>query len=138
LMMAPSAYLDTNSENKTRYKKVIHNSNEFYQYLNEPTDSLYIVSFSYVRPNNGNYRLANSSTIGKIYEFTEPENDILQGDYEPLIQLIAPTRLTLATVLGAYKPKDYTSVDFEFGFSNNDQNLFSPIDDDDNKGFAGH
>src|SRR5690554_2948412 len=138
LMMAPSAYLDTYSENKTLYKKVIQNGYEFYQYSNEPTDTLYMVSFSYVGPNNGNYRLANSSTIGKIYEFTEPENSISQGDYEPLIQLIAPTRLTLATVLGAYKPKDYTSVDFEFGFSNNDQNLFSPIDDDDNKGFAGH
>jgi len=138
LMMAPSAYPDSYSENKTLYKKVIENGYEFYQYSNNPNDTLYMVSFSYVGPNNGNYRLANASTIGKIYEFTEPENGILQGDYEPLIQLIAPTRLTLATVLGAYKPKDYTSVDFELGFSNNDQNLFSPIDDEDNKGFAAH
>lgn len=136
LMLAPSAYQDSYSENKTLYKKVFQNGYEFYQYSNNPTDTLYMVSFSYVGPNNGNYRLANSATIGKIYEFSEPVDGKMQGDYEPLIQLIAPTRLTLATVLGEFKPKENTSIDFEVGFSNNDQNLFSPIDDKDNKGFA--
>src|SRR5690606_2845364 len=98
--------------------------------------TLYMVSFSYVGAGNGDYRLANSSGIGKIYEFTEPVNGIKQGEYDPLIQLIAPTRLTLATVLGQYKPKDFTQIDFEVGFSNHDENLFSPIDDNDNKGIA--
>lgn len=136
LMMAPSAYLDTYSENKTLYKKITQNGYEFYQYSNVATDTLYMVSFSYVGANNGNYRLANSGSIGKIFEFIEPENGILKGDYEPLIQLIAPTRLTLATVLGQFKPKDFTVIDFEVGFSNNDQNLFSPIDDGNNQGMA--
>lgn len=136
LMMAPSAYPDTFSENKTLYKKVNQNGYEFYQYSNTPTDTLYMVSFSYVGPGNGNYRLANSSGVGKIYEFKEPINGVNQGDYEPVIQLIAPTRLTLATVMGQYKPKDFTQVDFEFGFSNHDENLFSPIDDGNNKGIA--
>jgi len=136
LMMAPSAYPDTYSENKTLYKKVNQNGYEFYQYSNTPTDTLYMVSFSYVGPSNGNYRLANSSGVGKIYEFIEPVSGLNQGDYEPLIQLIAPTRLTLATVMGQYKPKDFTQVDFEFGFSNHDENLFSPIDDEDNQGIA--
>src|SRR5690606_32800625 len=90
LMMAPSAYLDSYSENKTLYKKVMENGYEFYQYSNNPTDTLYMVSFSYVGANSGNYRLSNASTIGKIYEFVPPENGLLQGDYEPLIQLIAP------------------------------------------------
>src|SRR5690606_17099684 len=136
LMMAPSAYPDTYSENKTLYKKVNQNGYEFYQYSNTPTDTLYMVSFSYVGAGNGDYRLANSSGIGKIYEFTEPVNGIKQGEYDPLIQLIAPTRLTLATVLGQYKPKDFTQIDFEVGFSNHDENLFSPINDNDNKGIA--
>ncbi|UUV22113.1 hypothetical protein [Paenimyroides aestuarii] len=136
LMMAPSAYPDTYSENKTLYKKVNQNGYEFYQYSNTPTDTLYAVSFSYVGPSNGNYRLASSASIGKIYEFIEPIDGVQQGDYEPLIQLIAPMRLTLATVMGQYKPKDFSQVDFEFGFSNHDQNLFSPIDNEDNKGIA--
>jgi len=138
LMMAPSAYLDTYSENKTLYKKVVLNGYEYYEYSNNPTDSLYMVSFSYVGSGNGNYRLANSTGIGKIFTFTEPINTIKQGDYEPVVQLIAPSRLTLATVLGSYKPKDFTNIDFEAAFSNNDQNLFSPIDDNDNKGYALH
>lgn len=136
LMMAPSAYPDTYSENKTLYKKANRNGYEFYEYSNVATDTLYMVSFSYVGANNGNYRLANSSGIGRIYEFSEPVNGLLQGDYEPLIQLIAPIRLTLATVMGQYKPKDFTVIDFEAGFSNNDENLFSPVDDGNNKGTA--
>lgn len=136
LMLAPSAYLDTYSENKTLYKKATLNGYEYYQYSNNPTDTLYMVSFTYVGPNNGNYKLINASTIGKIYQFTEPLEGIKQGDYEPLIQLIAPTRLTLVTALGSYKPKENTAFDFEVGFSNNDENLFSPIDDADNKGVA--
>ncbi len=136
LMKAPSAYIDSYSENKTLYKKVSQNGYEFYQYSNTPTDTLYMVTFSYVGAGNGNYRLANTASIGKIYEFTEPINAIKQGDYEPLIQLIAPTRLTIATMLAQYKPKDFTQIDAEIGLSNNDQNLFSPFNDEDNKGFA--
>ena len=136
LMKAPSAYLDSFSENKVLYKKVNLNNLSYYEYSNNPTDSLYMVTFSYVGSNNGNYKLANSSGIGKIYQFVSPENGQLQGDYEPLVQLIAPSKLTIATVLGSYKPKDNTTVDFELGFSNNDQNLFSAIDDQDNKGMA--
>ena len=136
LMMAPSAYLDTYSENKTLYKKVSQNGYEFYQYSNNPTDTLYMVSFSYVGLGNGDYRLANTTTVGKVFEFVEPLNGVKQGDYDPLIQLIAPTRLTLATIIGQYKPKDFTVIDFEVGFSNNDQNLYSSIDDTDNKGVA--
>jgi len=136
LMMAPSAYQEAYSENKTLYKKVFQNGYEYYQYSNNPTDTLYMVSFSYVGPSNGNYKLANASGVGKIYEFIEPNAGIRQGDYEPLIQLIAPTRLTLATVIGQYKPKDLTQIDFEVALSNNDKNLFSTIDDNDNKGVA--
>src|SRR5690606_18134682 len=99
LMMAPSAYIDSFSENKTLYKNITQNGFEFYQYSTNATDTLYMVSFSYVGPNNGNYKLANTAAIGKIYEFIEPVNNIKQGDYEPLVQLVAPTRLTIATIM---------------------------------------
>lgn len=137
LMMAESAYLDTYSENKILYKKVLLNGSEYYEYSNKPTDTLYMVSFSYVGQGNGNYKLANSASIGKIYQYKAPENGMKMGDYDPLIQLIAPTRLTIATVLGQFKPKDNTLLDFEVAISNNDQNLFSTLDDQNNKGFAG-
>ncbi|MNE69720.1 hypothetical protein D3C80_1654630 [compost metagenome] len=43
----------------------------------------------------------------------------------------------MATFLGSYKPTEKTAVAFELGISNNDKNLFSSLDDNNNKGLAG-
>jgi hypothetical protein len=74
--------------------------------------------------------------VGKIYEYTAPIGGIPQGNYEPIIKLIAPTKLQIATVLGKFNPSEKTNLDFEIGVSNYDQNLFSSIDDSDNVGVA--
>jgi len=137
LMNAPSAYLDTYSENKILYKKIVVNSVEVFEYSNNPDDELYNVKFTLVGNNLGNYILTNSSAIGKIYQYVEPVSGISQGNYEPITRLVAPTKIQIATVLGKYNPSEKTAVDFEVGVSNNDQNLFSSIDDDNNKGIAG-
>ena len=137
LMNAQSAYLDSYSENKVLYKKGIVNGSEIFEYSNNPDDELYNVRFSLIGVNQGNYILANTQAIGKIYEYIEPVNDILQGNYEPIIQLVAPTKIQIATILGAYNPSEKTSFDFEFGVSANDLNLYSVLNDDDNNGIAG-
>ncbi|MGC4041255.1 MAG: hypothetical protein QM710_10830 [Flavobacterium sp.] len=137
LMNAPSAYLDTYSDNKILYKKIIVNGVEAFEYSNVSTDELYNVKFTLVGNNLGNYILTNSSAIGKIYQYVAPVAGIPQGNYEPIVRLIAPTKIQIATVLGKYNPTEKTVVDFEVGVSNNDQNLFSSLDDDDNKGLAG-
>lgn len=137
LMNAPSAYLDTYSENKILYKKTIVNALEAFEYSNNPDDELYNVKFTLVGNNQGNYILTNSSAIGKIYQYVAPIAGVSQGNYEPITRLVAPTKIQIATVLGKYNPSEKTTVDFEIGVSNNDQNLFSTIDDDDNKGIAG-
>jgi hypothetical protein len=93
---------------------------------------LYNVRFSFVGQNQGSYVLANNNAIGKIYEYVGP----LQGNFEPTIPLIAPNKIQIATVLGSYMPSEKTTIDFEFGLSNNDRNLYSNIDDDDNQGIA--
>ncbi len=136
LMVAPSAYADTYSENKVLYKKTIVNAKEIFEYSNDPQDELFNVKFSFVGANKGNYILTNSAANGRIYEYIEP-NGFPQGNYEPIIQLIAPTKIQVATFLGKYKPTEKTAVDFEIGISNNDKNLFSTIDDTNNKGLAG-
>jgi hypothetical protein len=136
LMVAPSAYADTYSENKVLYKKTIVNAIEIFEYSNNPQDELFNVKFSFVGVNKGNYILTNSAANGRIYEYIEP-NGFPQGNYEPIIQLIAPTKIQVATFLGKYKPTEKTAVDFEIGISNNDKNLFSTIDDTNNKGLAG-
>jgi hypothetical protein len=137
LMVSPSAYVDTYSDNKILYKKTTLNAITFFEYSNDSQAELYNVRFSLVGANNGNYILKEASNIGRVYEYAEAKNGVKQGNYEPLIQLVAPTKLQVATFLGKYKPTEKTAVDFEIGLSNNDQNLFSDLDDKNNKGLAG-
>jgi hypothetical protein len=137
LMVSPSAYIDTYSNNKILYKKTTLNSTTFFEYSNNAQAELYTIRFSLVGANNGNYVLKNASNIGRVYEYVEAKNGVKQGNYEPVIQLVAPTKLQVATFLGKYKPTEKTAVDFEIGLSNNDQNLFSDLDDKNNKGLAG-
>ena len=136
-MSGPSAYLDTYSENKILYKKVIIGAVEVFEYSNNPTDELYNVRFSLVGDNQGNYVLVNNQAVGKIYEYVAPIAGIPQGNYEPIVRLIAPTKIQMATILGKYNPSEKTLLDFEVAVSNSDQNLYSNLDDNNNKGFAG-
>lgn len=136
-MVAPSAYPDTYSENKILYKKIVDATGmEFFVYSNNAEDELYAVQFSNVGQNNGDYHIQNSQSIGKIYQYTAPINGIKQGNFAPVTRLIAPIRNTIATVMGGYNPSEKTIVKAEIAFSNNDQNLFSPIDDKENQGWA--
>ncbi len=136
LMVSPSAYLDTYSENKILYKKVTIGGIDVYQYSNVSTDVLYNVKFTFLGNNLGNYILSNSSAIGKIYEYIAPIGGVPQGSYEPITKLVAPTKLQIATVMGKINPSEKTNFDFEVGISNNDLNLFSSLDDGNNKGIA--
>lgn len=137
LMNAPSAYPDSFSENKVLYKKITVAAGEAFQYSNNPTDELFNVRFTLVGNFLGNYILTNSSAIGKIYQYVDPIGNIPQGNYEPITRLIAPTKIQIATILGKYNPSEKTIVDFELGVSNTDLNLFSSLDDGNNKGVAG-
>lgn len=135
-MVASSAYQDSYSENRILYKKVWISGVEVFEFSNNPEDELYNVRFTLVGQGNGNYILANNQAVGKIYQYVEPIGGIPQGNYEPIIRLVAPEKIQIATVLGGYN-SEKTQVDFEVGMSNNDKNLFSDIDDENNQGFAG-
>ncbi|ABQ03574.1 hypothetical protein [Flavobacterium johnsoniae] len=136
LMKAPSAFEDTYSENKILYKKILVNSVEAYEYSNNSADVLYNVKFSLVGNNLGNYIIQNTNSVERIYQYVSPIGGIPQGNYEPIVQLVAPMKIQVATFLGKYNPDEKTLVDFEIAMSNNDKNLFSSIDDSDNEGIA--
>jgi len=136
LMVAPSAYVDSYSANKTLYKKTLVNTLEIFEYSNDSQEILYNVRFTQVTANKGNYILKNTATIGRIYEYVEPINAIPQGNYEPIIQLVSPIKTQVVTFIGKYNPSEKTAIDFEIGLSNNDRNLFSSIDDSNNQGVA--
>ena len=137
LMTSPSAYIDSYSENKTLYRKIVVEGVEIYEYSNIATDILYNVKFTPVGNNQGNYILSNSFAVGRIFEYIAPVAGVKKGNYEPITRLIPPTKIQIATLMGKYNPSEKTNVDFEMGISNNDLNLFSPLNDNDNQGIAG-
>ncbi|MDP5082243.1 MAG: hypothetical protein NWP87_06255 [Winogradskyella sp.] len=136
LMVAPSATEETFSENRILYTKELVGSEEIFVFSNNPEDELFSVRFTLVGSNQGNYILSNSNAISNIFEYVAPIGGVLQGNYEPIIQLIAPERLQVAVLNGRYKPTEKTDIYFELAGSKNDANLFSSLDDEDNDGFA--
>ncbi len=137
-MTAPSAVPETYNENRILYKKELINGVEAFVFSNDPNDELFSVKFTLVGENAGNYVVSNTNAIATIYEYVEPINGLPQGNYEPIVRLIAPTKLQMLIINGAYTPSDKTSVQFELTGSSNDQNLFSKLDDSDNNGLAAH
>ena len=136
-MTAPSASEEEFSENRILYRKEILGTEEVFVFSNDQNDELFSVRFTLVGNNQGNYILSNTNAVSNIYEYIAPLAGIAQGNYEPIIQLIAPVRLQLVTINGSYKPTEKTDVFFEAAGSKNDLNLFSNLDEDNNDGFAG-
>ncbi len=137
-MVAPSAVEDTFSENKLLYKKDIAiNGDEIFVFSNDPEDELFSVRFSLVGDNLGNYIISDQGAISRIFEYTPPIGGVPQGNYEPIIQLNAPTKLQVGGLNGRYRPTEKTTLNFEVAGSQNDLNLFSDLDDENNDGFAG-
>ncbi|WP_378184202.1 hypothetical protein [Aquimarina sp. SS2-1] len=136
-MISPSAVPDIFSENKILYRRAIIDGQEVFVFSNNPEDELFNVRFTLVGDNQGDYIVGDVTTINRIFEYVAPVNGIPQGNYAPVIQLVAPTKLQTAVVQGSYTPNEKTLVDFEISGSKNDLNLFSDLDDNNNDGVAG-
>jgi len=136
-MTAPSAIPEVFNENRILYKKVDINGVEAFVFSNNPDEELFSVKFTKIGENQGSYILSNSNAISNIYQYIEPIAGVPQGNYAPIVQLIAPTKLQIAVVNGTYQPSPKTTIDFELAGSKNDLNLFSNLDDANNEGFAG-
>ena len=132
-MTAPSEIRESLNDNKILYKKEIINGIETFVFSNNVNDELYNVTFTKVNKNEGNYILSNTNAINNIYEYV----GLNQGNYSPVIKLIAPTKLQMAVLNGSYTPSEKTNINFEVSASKNDLNLFSNIDDNNNNGIAG-
>ncbi|WP_044401859.1 hypothetical protein [Lacinutrix sp. Hel_I_90] len=135
-MVAPSEVEEAFNENRILYKKEIINAVEAFVFSNNPEDTLFSVRFTNVGENQGDYRVSSINAINTIYEYVAPVLGVPQGNFEPIVQLVAPVKLQLAVINGSYSPSEKTSINFEVAASKNDLNLFSEIDDHDNNGLA--
>lgn len=143
LMVAPSDVQEAFDENRILYRKDIVGGEEIFVFSNNPDDELFSVRFTQVGINQGNYNIKTEfegqtfNPLNNVYEYVPPIAGVLQGNYEPIVQLIAPVKLQVAVVNGTYKPTESTDILFEVAGSRNDLNLFSSVDDTNNDGFAG-
>ncbi|MFV9549769.1 hypothetical protein [Algibacter sp. PT7-4] len=133
LMVSPSEIRDEPNDNRILYKKTLFGTVEAFEFSNDPEEELYRVTFSLVGDNQGDYALSNINAINNIYEYV----GVNQGNYAPIVKLVAPTKLQIAVLNGSYKPTEKTNINFEASGSKNDLNTFSNIDDANNNGFAG-
>lgn len=104
----------------------------FYQFTTNPNEALYRVTFSNVGAGNGAYALKQSSANGKIYAYVGPS----QGSYDPVQLIPTPNQRQMLSAGVHTKIGDYEGIRQELAISSQDQNLYSPKDDEDNSGWA--
>ena len=132
LMVTESAYPDTYDPNRILYKKIQNGNEEVFEYSTNQNDELFSVTFTNVGENRGDYILEQTLANGNVFAFVGSN----LGNYDPIIQLIAPTKLQVAVLNSTFNPSEKTSISAELALSNNDQNLFSNIDHNLNTGAA--
>jgi hypothetical protein len=139
--ISPSFRQDTFSNNRVMYKLVDTsvaglNYDSIFVFSTNKDSAKYVLNFSFVGANKGNYITAANLKNGRVYNWIAPINGIPQGDYIPFIVLVTPKRQQLFTIGTQYKIDDNKTLDYEVGISNNDLNLFSKIDDETHLGLA--
>ncbi len=132
LMVSESAYLDSFDENKILYRKALIDGNEVFEYSTDSNEELYNVTFTNVGVNQGDYVIDRTLANGSIYQYVGSN----MGSYAPIIRLVAPTKLQVAVVNTTFSPWKKSFLSAELALSNNDQNLFSSIDNNENTGSA--
>jgi hypothetical protein len=129
-MVAESAFPDTFDENRILYRRIQIGTEEVFEYSTNENDELFNVTFTNVGANQGDYVLDQTLANGNVFAYVGTN----LGNFAPIVQLIAPVKLQVAVVDAKFKPTQKTTVLTELTFSNNDQNLFSDIDNDENTG----
>ena len=88
----------------------------------------------------GNYRLLTNGANGRAFEWVAPDPVTCapRGNFEPVIRLNPPELRHLYTAGTRLRPDARTSIHAEAALSNRDINRLSPLDADDNLGFAGY
>jgi hypothetical protein len=124
--------------NEILYKRIdTLGASNVYVYSISPALAKYRVGFTFGGPNTGNYTISNTSEAnGRVYVFVPSINGVLQGDYSPVSLLITPKKQQLVTLNANYKIGKKTNAFAEIGYSNNDVNLYSNLQNNQNKGIA--
>lgn len=98
----------------------------------------YTANFSFVGPGNGQYILDQEQAANeRVYRWVGFGPDCRpQGDYAPVVQLVAPRQQQMMTLNGRYDFSKNSSLTTEVAFSRYDLNRFSTLDSGDDLGLA--
>ena len=117
------------ADNKILYQILNVSGIDVFEYSADANATLYQVSFTYVGNLQGDYQVTEYLAIGKKMEYVG-EN---LGDYKALTPLVAPSKQQIIAINSHYQPNKNTDIALELAYSNNDLNLYSSIDDSNNK-----
>ena len=119
-------------ENAILYARRQSGEEVYYEMSTNPSEAVYQIGFSEVGERNGSYVLSESTSNGRVYLWVGAS----QGNYEPIQQVPAPNQRQIVVTGAQVAVNDYESVFTEIAISNQDQNLFSELNDEDNQGLA--
>ncbi|MDR2408586.1 MAG: hypothetical protein LBE13_10825, partial [Bacteroidales bacterium] len=105
-------------------------------YSTHQDSAYYRLGFTLVGYGKGNYILTQNVVNGRVYAWVAPVNGVPQGNYAPVMLLVAPKRTQMYSLAIDYVPFKNTFLSVEGALSNNDLNTFSPIDNQYNTGFG--
>ncbi len=107
-------------------------------YTTNRDSAKYVATFLEVGQGNGNYIQIPSAANGRVYQWIAPDplTGELQGNFEPLTRLIAPSKRQMYSLGADYQLTKHSTLKTEVAMSNNDINLFSKKGDQDDRGVA--
>ncbi|MCB0552598.1 MAG: hypothetical protein KDD02_03525 [Phaeodactylibacter sp.] len=112
----------------------------FLRFTTRPDSARYTARFSYVGPNNGQYILDTEQAANeRVYRWVGFGPDCRPlGDYEPVVQLVAPRQQQMITLGGRYAFSPRSALTTEVALSHNDLNRFSSLDSEDDLGLSAY
>ncbi|MGU3377311.1 hypothetical protein [Chryseobacterium sp. M5A1_1a] len=129
LMYAPSGVVTEYDVNKILYR--LNPAGNFYEFSTDPNEILYQVSFTYFGVNQGDYKTAQTTNNGRVFEYTGPN----AGDYRAVRKLPSPQKSQVFSLNSEYLLNE-GKIGTDFSLSNYDLNLFSSKDSNQNMGYA--
>jgi len=141
LAVAPSAQPVANWEaNRILYTQrdttVGGRTYEVFVRANQPQPSLFSLVFSEVGPGRGDYVPGSPTANGREYVWVAPQNNVPQGNYAPVRQLPAPNERQMITAGTAYQINKSEKIFGEAAFSRNDPNLYSTVNNENQRAWA--
>lgn len=108
-------------------------------YTTSPDSARFTARFSEVPMGQGNYILAQTAANGRLYRWVAPDPATCrpQGNFEPVVRLLAPESRQLYSAGGAFQPSARTALRGEVSLSRRDLNRYSPLNSSDDYGLAG-